>query len=267
MDATRVLLVERDPDTRLTIEARLRAAGHAVYSAGSEAEALALLGCGGWAAMLGDLRPEELAGTPLLARARALDPDLELIVVAEAPTLETAIAALACGARGYLRRPIADGELEEQVAAAMVRRRLRCERDAALVRAGGLSRRLAEAGGPEYTVAAPPTPLIRLGALEIDDGRRSVVVGGIPVRLSSGEYRLLRFLAGQPDRVHSAELLVSEVMGWRCAPDESRELIKARVHRLRKKIALASATFAQLVSVRGEGYMLCSQQPAAELPM
>ena len=87
-----VLLVEDEPVTRVMIECRLRAAGYSVTSAPSGEAALALLGQLRFALMITDLYLDGLDGMALMAKARGLDPELELIVLTGGATLATALA-------------------------------------------------------------------------------------------------------------------------------------------------------------------------------
>jgi DNA-binding winged helix-turn-helix (wHTH) protein len=98
---------------------------------------------------------------------------------------------------------------------------------------------------------APSTPP-RDGLL-IDDVRRHVLIGGVPVRLAYREFELLRYLARRPGSVVSRDELVREV--WHDAPRSSTGVsvrtVDTHVRRLRVKLGHYQGV---LTSVRGHGY-------------
>lgn len=263
MSEPRLLLVEDEPVTRMMLDAHLRATGLRVTSVASAEQALELLGEQQFAVMITDLLLERLDGVGLLRAARAIDPDLEVIVLTGQATLDSAIAAVNHGAHSYLRKPARRGELEDRVAAALARRQAHTERRAALRQLGAQLMRLAEPAGPGYTREAEASCL-RVGRLELDTHQRRAAVDRRPVPLSSGEFDLLHYLACHARRVLSAEQIAREALAFgACTPAEARELVKVRVHRLRSKIEGDPHAPTLLVSVRGAGYMLTGGEHSA----
>ncbi|HMQ32313.1 MAG TPA: response regulator transcription factor [Chloroflexaceae bacterium] len=256
MDAPRLLLVEDEPVMRMVLDVRLRAAGLRVTGVASAEQALELLRGEQYAIMVTDLHLQGLDGLALLCEARRLDPDLEVLVLTGAATLDSAIAALHNGAHSYLRKPAPKGELEGRVAAALERRRARTEGRAVLMQLGAQILRIAEPGPPRPD-ASPAVARLRVGRLELDPQQRRATADRLPVALSSSEFDLLLYLARREDQVLSAEQLARDALGCcGCAPCEARELVKVRVHRLRQKIERDPRAPRLLVSVRGAGYML-----------
>ena len=93
------------------------------------------------------------------------------------------------------------------------------------------------------------SPVLRIGALEIDRGDREVRVAGKPVGLTPTEYRLLLELAEHSGVVCSRERLLEEVWGYVWAGDT--RLVDMHVRRLRAKVG------AEVIeTVRGAGYKL-----------
>jgi DNA-binding response OmpR family regulator len=93
------------------------------------------------------------------------------------------------------------------------------------------------------------SPVLRIGALEIDRGGREVRVAGKPVGLTPTEYRLLLELAEHSGVVCSRERLLEEVWGYVWAGDT--RLVDMHVRRLRAKVG------AEVIeTVRGAGYKL-----------
>ncbi|MCX7791720.1 MAG: response regulator transcription factor [Chloroflexaceae bacterium] len=258
MNKPRILLVEEDPDLRMALDSQLRADGRTVVATGSAQQALALLQQESFALLMTEIALATGDGLALMAAARRLHPDLELIVLTGAATLESAIAALNLGARAYLRKPFTFDAIARCVDRALEQWHTRSAYQATLRHLGATLLRIAEPHDAPYAIPEPRQATLRVGALHIDPRRRRATVGNRILPLTSGEFDLLLYLAHRNGEVLSPERLARDVLGYHCAPDEARELIKARVHRLRAKLEPNPRAPTFLVSVRGAGYMLTS---------
>jgi len=97
---------------------------------------------------------------------------------------------------------------------------------------------------------------IEYGSLRIDPARHEVAVGDRPVKMGLAEFKLLRFLAGHPERVFSRSQLLDNVWGDHVFIEERT----VDVHVLRLRKALMQAQAQDLVqTVRGLGYRLSSR--------
>ncbi|MCS6880975.1 MAG: response regulator transcription factor [Oscillochloridaceae bacterium] len=258
MNKPRILLVEEDQNLRAALDSQLRARGHAIVATGSAEQAMELLRSESFTLLMTEVALDTGDGIALMAAARRLHPDLELIVLTGAATLESAIAALNLGARAYLRKPFTFDLVERYVERALEHWRSRSAHHAALRHLGATLLRIAELHDNPYEVSEPREAPLRIGALQIDPRRRRATLGNRVLPLTSGEFDLLLYLAHRNGEVLSPERLARDVLGYHCAPDEARELIKARVHRLRAKLEPNPRAPTFLVSVRGAGYMLTS---------
>jgi DNA-binding response OmpR family regulator len=257
MEKPRLLLVEDEPVTRMALEARLRRAGFMVTAVEGAEQALALLQAERFALLITDLQLQSLDGVALLVNARMLDPDLEVLVLTGVASLDSAIAAINHGAHTYLRKPASRGELEARAIAALERRKAKVERDLILRQMGAQLLRIAEPEASAYAGASIPS--LRVGRLELDPLRRHAAIAQQAVPLSQGEFDLLLYMARRENQVLSAEELAREVLSYAaCSSAEARELIKARIHRLRQKIEADPRAPSMIVSIRGVGYMLTS---------
>ena len=88
----------------------------------------------------------------------------------------------------------------------------------------------------------------------MDFAAAEVRVAGRPVGLTASEFRLLRFLARNRDRVFRPAQLVEEVWGPEYAGD--RHLARVYVGRVREKIERDPNAPRYLVTKPGIGYML-----------
>ncbi|MCC6928235.1 MAG: response regulator [Gemmatimonadaceae bacterium] len=112
---TRRLLVVDDEETiRLALSKFLRSRGFDVETAESADAALALLQPGPFSLMLCDIRMPGMSGLDLVPRARALHPDLAVIMLSAVNDVPTASESIAVGAMEYLTKPV---DLQDLLAA------------------------------------------------------------------------------------------------------------------------------------------------------
>jgi len=98
---------------------------------------------------------------------------------------------------------------------------------------------------------------LRYGPLAIDPTRHEVSADGKPVKMGLAEFKLLSFLASQPERVFTRSQLLDNVWGDHVFIEERT----VDVHVLRLRKALTPAGAQNLVqTVRGIGYRL-SERP------
>jgi len=75
---------------------------------------------------------------------------------------------------------------------------------------------------------------LRLGAFEIDPGRRRVTIDGRPVELTAKEFDLLALLAGRPGQAFSRDDILKNV--WGADYFGSDRVVDDLVRRLRRKL-------------------------------
>ncbi len=127
-----VLLVDDELGIRTSLGAYLELHGHTVRTADSAEAAIAIVDSTQGESIdviVSDIRLPNGSGVDLLAHARERLPDVEVVLMSGAPTVETASAAVRLGASEYLFKPIGGEELLRVVEDALVRReRRRAER-------------------------------------------------------------------------------------------------------------------------------------------
>lgn len=263
MKAASILVVEHDRQTRMLIEGRLQAAGYQSESVASGEQALTRLHTTNVDLLIIDLWLPQISGMAVIEAAKAHDPDLEVIVMTASTTLESALQSLRRGVFGYIIKPGQPGELESTVAGALSRRRERLNRLYLLRQLGSELMRIADAPSVRYMAdAAPggapaqPIQMLQVGSLRIDPRRYTVTRDSQPIQLSASEFNLLVYMASHSEQVLAPQQITRAVLGYDCAAYEARELIKVRVHKLRRKIEINPTAPQLLISVRGAGYML-----------
>lgn len=225
----KVLVVDDERATRLSLCDILRLDGYDVQTAASGEEAVQLLAAGKIDLMLLDIKMPGLDGMQVLAEARRLSPQTVVILLTAHGTLDTAMQAIEEQAFAYLLKPSAPEVILDKVRRGLARRR------------------------------ATPRPnkpgVVSGGGILLDFARHESTVSGKRFHLTPAEFRLLATMMTHADEVISSQRLVREVQGYQVADGEAREIIRPMISRLRSKLESYPRSAQCLVSVRGEGYM------------
>jgi DNA-binding response OmpR family regulator len=94
-----------------------------------------------------------------------------------------------------------------------------------------------------------PSSHLRVGDLDLDSARHTVLAQGKPVVLTATEFRLLELLLRRRGRVQSRERLLTDVWGYENVIDT--RTVDTHMRRLREKLGTSAAL---LETVRGVGY-------------
>jgi DNA-binding response OmpR family regulator len=97
--------------------------------------------------------------------------------------------------------------------------------------------------------AAGSTAVVRAGDLEVDAGRRRVMVDGGEVHLTPLEFELVHLMARSPDTVYTRDMLMEHIWGQ---PDAfGSRTVDSHIRSLRRKIGSD-----RIRTVHGVGYAL-----------
>ena len=129
-----LLVVDDEEGIRRAYAGILGHAHYTVDTAASGEEAIAALGREQFSVVLCDVRMPGLDGFAVMRRARELDPEVALIVVAAVDDAATATAALRAGASDYLTKPVEHTVLEAAVARALTEREAAQQRTTMAIR-------------------------------------------------------------------------------------------------------------------------------------
>lgn len=231
-----VLTIEDDPAIRRGIVDALNFAGYRTLEAADvhRGGRLAVEAC--YDLLLLDLVLPDGDGLEILARVRAAQPTVPVIVLTARGEESDRVAGLKQGADDYVVKPFSVRELLARIEAVLRR--------------------------------TPGRPLdvqqIRLSAGTVDLARREVRFDdGQRSELSEREAELLRYLARHRQRAIGRDELLANV--WRLDPQGlATRTIDMHVARLREKLRDDPAHPQLLVTVRGKGYMLAAEATAAE---
>ncbi|MGI1658261.1 MAG: sigma-54-dependent transcriptional regulator [Desulfitobacterium sp.] len=123
----KVLILDDQDALRDIIAKRLKRKGYEVIQAGTAAEGLALIEDTLFDTILLDIKLPDGDGLNLLPQIKALQPDLQVVMLTGHGTIESAIDAMKLGAYDYLTKPCNLSELELTLQKAMEKRELLLE--------------------------------------------------------------------------------------------------------------------------------------------
>src|SRR5262245_22609656 len=123
----RVLVVDDDDDIRTFLASVLAKQSITVATAGSGADAMALLGREAFDVVLLDLRLPDASGLDVLRWARDADVDTEFVVLTGHAEVEAAVEAMRLGAYDFIGKPCRNSELLQIVGKAAEKKSLRRE--------------------------------------------------------------------------------------------------------------------------------------------
>ncbi len=231
---THILIVEDEADIRRFVRLTLESEGHTVHEAASLQRGLIEAGTRRPDLVVLDLGLPDGDGVDLIRDLRTWSA-MPIIVLSARSAEASKIAALDAGADDYLVKPFGSGELMARVRAQLRR--------------------------SQRTSGAEATPVIQFGPITVDLARRTVERrtqsngegdGSEALHLTPIEYKLLTYLASQPDRVITHAQLLKAVWG----PGHAEDTHYVRVHmaNLRKKVEDNASMPRHLRTEAGIGY-------------
>ncbi len=111
----RILVVDDEKAMVLALKGLLTKEGYQVETAGSGQEALERIETGNFHVVITDLSMDGLSGMQVLERARAIDPDLAVIMITAYGSEKIAVQAMKLGAVDYVPKPFDNDELRAVV--------------------------------------------------------------------------------------------------------------------------------------------------------
>ncbi len=102
----RILIVDDEPNIRLSLEGLLMDEGHAVASCADGESALDRIGRETFDAVLLDVMLPAMSGLDVMRRIRESDPEAAVVMMSGRPDTATAVAAVQAGARQFLEKPL-----------------------------------------------------------------------------------------------------------------------------------------------------------------
>ncbi len=202
-----VLVVDDEPALRKVIRASLAASGFHVEECGTGREALGVVEQHPFDLVLLDVNMPGMGGVETCRKIRALAPRTGILMVTVRDAEEDKVLALEAGADDYVTKPFRFREL--------------------VARMGAVFRRT-------HAPSTGEPPILSIGNLKIDLGRRMLWKGREEIHLSPKEFDLIAFLM----RNQGAPLTHARLLRAVWGPEYGNELeyLRSYVRMLRKKI-------------------------------
>jgi DNA-binding response OmpR family regulator len=219
----RILAVEDDPILADFVVRHLQGERLDVVTAVNAAEAERQLESGAYDLVILDLGLPVTGGTELLARLRAVNTDILVLVLSASVAVQDCIRCLEAGADDYMTKPFSAAELSARIRA--------------------LFRRL---NGPAKLV-------LKVEDLELDRIKRTVRRGGYTIELTHKEFVLLDFLMQHALQPVPRRAIVEQA--WKLSPGSMTNVVDVYINYLRKKVD--SGFDRPLIhTIRGVGYQI-----------
>jgi len=219
----RVLVVEDDPDLARQLKDALTGAGYAVDVAYDGEEGHFLGDTEPYDVVILDLGLPKIDGLTVLGRWRRARRKMPVLILTARDRWSEKVAGFDAGADDYVAKPF---QMEE-----------------VLARIRALIRRAAGHASAE----------LECGDLRINSGTGRVTVGGVPIKLTAQEFRLIDYLMHHKGKIVSRTELVEHIYDQDF--DRESNTIEVFVGRLRKKLGANYIT-----TVRGLGYRLAAPE-------
>ena len=222
-DATRILVVDDDPQTLRYVRDALTEGGYVPVVTGDPQELAGLVRTHEPRLVLLDVLLPGTSGIELMKSVPELD-DLPVIFISAYGGDETVVRTLDAGAADYIVKPFSPTELTARVRAALRRH-------------------------------AEPAPFL-FGELAIHYEQRRVTVGGQLLELTATEFETLRVLSVNAGRVVTYHSLLRQARGGRNRGSGDPRQVHAIVKRLRRKLGDDAARPLYVRNERGVGYRM-----------
>lgn len=224
----RLLVIEDECRLSEILKTTLGAAGFAIDTARSAADAVAAVELVNYDTVILDLGLPDGDGLDVLAAARRMGKVLPILILTARDAVEDRVAGLNAGADDYLTKPFAMTELVARI-------------KALLRRPGGVLGITLEAGN-----------------LRLDTIGRELTIAALPVRLTRQEMAILEQMMRRLGRIVPKAVLEEKLYGADEEPDSNP--IPVHVHHLRRQLQAAGASLT-IHTVRGVGYILAEMKP------
>ncbi|HEY3950575.1 response regulator transcription factor [Phenylobacterium sp.] len=219
-----ILLVEDNPVAAKSIELKLVAEGHNVFTTDMGEDAVELTGIYDYDLVLLDLDLADMDGLDVLRAVRLKKIRTPVIILTATGDIETKVKALGAGADDFITKPFHKAELAARINAVVRRSRGHSE------------------------------SIIRTGNIALNIDTRTAEVCGTPVHLTPSEYKVLELLSLRKNSVLTKEMCLNHLYNGLKEPEV--KIIDVFICKLRKKLAAAAQGDNQIETVWGGGYML-----------
>ena len=222
----KLLVVDDEPNIRELLSTSLRFAGFEVVSAGNGREALVAAEEHSPDLAVLDVMLPAMDGFTVTRRLRAAGKHFPVLFLTAKDDTEDKVTGLTVGGDDYVTKPFSLDEVVARIRAVLRRTQPQVDDDA----------------------------VIRVDDLQLDDDAHEVRRGGTVIELSPTEFKLLRYLMLNPNRVLSKAQILDHV--WEYDFNGDASIVESYISYLRRKVDIDADAPALIQTKRGVGYVL-----------
>ncbi|AHD01162.1 response regulator transcription factor [Leisingera methylohalidivorans] len=222
----KILLAEDDAATAETVTRFLTRENLNVSSTSFGEDAISLARHFDFDLILLDLRLPDRHGHDVIRDLRAAAIDTPVLVISGSDDLNSRVNSLKYGADDFMVKPVKYDELLARIFAIIRRSKGFSDSD------------------------------IRAGDITLKLGKKFIEAKGRRIDLTNTEYNILELLLLQKGRVVLKNTILENLYTGPDYPGD--KILDAYIYRLRKKIREATNCNDYIVTIRGEGFMICS---------
>jgi len=220
----RILVIEDDRAVQKALRRLFEGEGFAVEVAGNGTEGLEMFRAAAPSVLVLDLTLPGTSGQDVCRQISHAAPAVPIIILSARAEVMDKVLLLELGAHDYVTKPFSPRELLARVRTAMRRR----------------------------TAPAPVTEQFSFGEVKVDFTKMELRRSGDLVPMTSQEFKVLKFMIQNAERVLSREELLNQVWGYRNYP--STRTVDNHILRLRQKLEKDSANPLHFRTVHSAGY-------------
>jgi DNA-binding response OmpR family regulator len=218
-----ILVIEDDPKVQRAMSRLFEPEGFAVEIATDGVAGLEAFSARQPNIVILDLRMPRMSGRDVCKEIKRLSPSVPIIVVSATSDVMDKVLLLELGADDYVTKPFSPRELLARTRAALRR-----------------SSRL------------PAAERFAFDEVSFDFTRMQLTRAGEPVPMTAQEFKVLKFMVENRERVISRDELLNEVWGYQDYP--STRTVDNHILKLRQKLEHEPANPAHFLTVHGVGY-------------
>jgi two-component system OmpR family response regulator len=227
MEPIKILVVDDEPNIRDLLASGLRFAGFSVLAVGNGNDAVAAAEKGNPDLILLDVMLPDMSGFSVTKKLRSMNILAPVLFLTARDEVEDKITGLTVGGDDYMTKPFSLDEIIARINAILRRTKKTSEEKS----------------------------VIEVGEVRIDEDAHDVFVNDQQIELSPTEYKLLRYLMENANRVLSKAQILDHV--WEYDFNGEMGIVESYVSYLRKKLDPLTSEPVVLTK-RGHGYMFKS---------
>ncbi len=220
----KILVIEDDRAVQKALRRLFEGEGFVVEVAANGTEGLEMFRAAPPSVLVLDLSLPGVPGQDICREINQVAPSLPIIILSARTEVMDKVLLLELGAHDYVTKPFSPRELLARVRTAMRRR----------------------------ATQAPLADTFSFGDVKVDFTRMELWREGALVPMTSQEFKVLKFMIQNPERVLSREELLNQVWGYKNYP--STRTVDNHILRLRQKVEKDSANPMHFRTVYSAGY-------------